>query len=195
MKCSNLQKENPKNRLMMIVFYWRNTSFDPGIVLFYSYLCIQLIHEIFRHIEVQIFADKHGNCVYLFERDCSIQRRNQKIIEEAPAPNLSNELRRQLGEKAVAAAKAVGYVGPGTIEFIFDCTDESFFFMEMNTRLQVEHPVTEMITGQDLVEWQIRVHKHEYLIIFHGLFHTGIIWICFAIKARRTVYQWTCDRD
>lgn len=110
---------------------------------------------------MQIFADKLGNCVYLFERDCSIQRRNQKVIEEAPAPHLSHELRTQLCEKAVAAAKAVNYVGPGTVEFIYDCTDESFYFMEMNTRLQVEHPVSEMITGQDLVEWQIKVSKER----------------------------------
>lgn len=112
---------------------------------------------ILRHIEVQIFADKHGNCVYLFERDCSIQRRNQKIIEEAPAFGLGEDLRRKLGETAVKAAKAVNYVGPGTVEFIYDCSDKSFYFMEMNTRLQVEHPVTEMITGKDLVEMQINV--------------------------------------
>ena len=111
-------------------------------------------------MEVQIFADKHGNCVYLFERDCSIQRRNQKIIEEAPAYGLSEDIRRKLGETAVKAAKAVNYVGPGTVEFIYDCSDNSFYFMEMNTRLQVEHPVTEMITGQDLVEMQINVNIH-----------------------------------
>jgi len=117
-------------------------------------------------VEVQIFADKHGNCVYLFERDCSIQRRNQKIIEEAPAYGLSEDIRRKLGETAVKAAKAVNYVGPGTVEFIYDCSDNSFYFMEMNTRLQVEHPVTEMITGQDLVEMQINVN-----IYFNSFFY------------------------
>ena len=137
-----------------------------------------------RHLEVQIFADKYGNCVALGERDCSIQRRHQKILEESPAPHLEHSTRQELWEKARAAALAVGYEGAGTVEFIFDNDNGQFFFMEMNTRLQVEHPVTEMVTGQDLVHWQILVAEGGRLPLTQERIEEEIASRGHAIEAR-----------
>ncbi|HLR62443.1 MAG TPA: acetyl-CoA carboxylase biotin carboxylase subunit [Lentibacillus sp.] len=129
---------------------------NPGVYL-------EKFIEDFRHVEIQVLADQHGNVVHLGERDCTIQRRLQKLIEETPSPALTPDIREKMGESAVKAAKAVDYVGAGTIEFIFDRKSQSFYFMEMNTRIQVEHPVTEMVTGVDLIKEQINIANNEKL--------------------------------
>ena len=154
------------------------SSFGDDIMLVEKYITTP------RHIEVQVFADKHGNCVALGERDCSVQRRHQKILEESPAPNLAEDVRQDLWEKARAAALAVGYEGAGTVEFIFDNDTGKFFFMEMNTRLQVEHPVTEMVTGEDLVHWQIIVAAGGELPLTQEQIHERIKGLGHSIEAR-----------
>ena len=154
------------------------SSFGDDIMLIEKYITTP------RHIEVQVFADKHGNCVALGERDCSVQRRHQKILEESPAPNLAEEVRQDLWEKARAAALAVGYEGAGTVEFIFDNDTGEFFFMEMNTRLQVEHPVTEMVTGEDLVQWQITIAEGGKLPLTQQEIHDRIKSLGHSIEAR-----------
>ena len=137
-----------------------------------------------RHVEVQVFADKHGNCVALGERDCSVQRRHQKILEESPAPHLEPDVRKKLWDTAKAAALAVDYEGAGTVEFILDNDTGSFYFMEMNTRLQVEHPVTEMVTGEDLVRWQLIIAEGGKLPLNQDEIENRITQRGSAIEAR-----------
>ncbi|MCP4494361.1 MAG: acetyl/propionyl/methylcrotonyl-CoA carboxylase subunit alpha [Gammaproteobacteria bacterium] len=157
-------------------------SFGDDKVLIEGYLTAP------RHVEMQVFADSQGNVVHLFERDCSIQRRHQKVLEEAPAPGMTEGLRQQMGEAAINCAKAIGYVGAGTVEFLLD-TDDSFYFMEMNARLQVEHPVTEMITGLDLVEWQLDIASGQAL----PLQQSEIVLNGHAFEAR--IYAEAPERD
>src|SRR5690625_272317 len=129
---------------------------NPGVYL-------EKFIEDFRHVEIQVLADQHGNVVHLGERDCTIQRRLQKLVEETPSPAITPEIREKMGEASVKAAKAVNYEGAGTIEYIFNRENNEFYFMEMNTRIQVEHPVTEMVTGIDLIKEQIRIANNEQL--------------------------------
>ena len=154
------------------------SSFGDDIMLVEKYITTP------RHIEVQVFADKHGNCVAMGERDCSIQRRHQKILEESPAPHLDDATRQDLWAKARSAALAVNYEGAGTVEFIFDNETGKFFFMEMNTRLQVEHPVTEMVTGEDLVHWQILIAEGRKLPLTQIQLQERIAERGHAIEAR-----------
>ena len=163
------------------------SSFGDEVMLVEKYI------QVPRHIEVQVFADKYGNCVALGERDCSIQRRHQKILEESPAPNLDESVRQDLYQKARAAALAVGYEGAGTVEFIFDNETGEFFFMEMNTRLQVEHAVTEMVTGEDLVRWQIIVAEGGELPMNQAQVEAEIAQRGHAIEAR--IYAENPDMD
>ena len=160
--------ENAKDFLPALASAQRESkaSFGDGACIIEKYVMNS------RHIEFQIFGDSQGNYIHLFERDCSIQRRHQKIIEETPAPEMTDELRKLMGNSAVQAARSIGYQGAGTVEFILENSKKdkpkSFYFMEMNTRLQVEHPVTEMVTGQDLVEWQLKVAAGERLPLFQN---------------------------
>lgn len=131
---------------------------NPGIYL-------EKYIEDFRHVEIQVLADNHGNVIHLGERDCTVQRRMQKLLEETPSPAIDEKLRAEMGEAAVKAAKAVNYSGAGTVEFIYDYNNKKFYFMEMNTRIQVEHPVTEMVTGVDLIKWMIRIANGEVLTL------------------------------
>lgn len=142
---------------MQITQQEAETAFgNPGVYL-------EKFIEDFRHVEIQVLADKHGNVVHVGERDCTIQRRLQKLVEESPSPAIDSTIRKKMGDASVQAARAVNYIGAGTIEFIFDRTSEAFYFMEMNTRIQVEHPVTEMVSGIDLIKEQIKIANNDPL--------------------------------